>query len=184
MVLKVKRFSGAPDFEELPVAKLTRFPRELREYKPYSQVRACFDGEGALHLQLLGFEAQPLPESTLEAVFRFPGSEEALCLSLNALGEFSVRVGEEDLSTRSTGHYFAGEDLQGVYWGGNLCFPAQLLGRYFPGFTPLAGSRFSGNFYKLCENPQRPHYGSFFPADFSLPRQAPKNLGEFVVIDY
>ena len=184
MVLKVRRFAQAPDFEELPVAKLTRFPLEPREYKPYSQVRVCFDGAGALHLQLLSFEAKPLPESTMEAVFRFPGGQQALVLALNALGEFSVRVGQEEFTTRSAGHYFTGEDLQGIYWGGNLCFPGNLLARAFPGFAPLPGSRFQGNFYKFCQAPQRPHWGSFFPADFSLPRTAAENLGELVVIDY
>ena len=184
MVLKVRRFSGMPDFEELPVAKLTRFPLEPREYKPYSQVRICFDGEGALHVQLLSFEAHPLPESAMEAIFRFPGSQDFLSFSLNSLGEFSIRTGDADFTTRSSGHYIPGEDLQGIYWGGNLCFPGKLLERQFPGFAPLPGSRFSGNFYKVCDAPQRPHWGSFFPADFSHARTEAANLGEMVVIDY
>ena len=46
------------------------------------------------------------------------------------------------------------------------------------------GAAFSGNLYKLCEDPRRPHYGCYYPADFQLPPDAPENLGGFTVIDY
>ena len=70
MAFKVRLFHGSPDYESLHVAKLTCFPLERRDYKPYSQARVCFAPDG-LHLQLLAFEAEPLPESSMMAFFSF-----------------------------------------------------------------------------------------------------------------
>ena len=181
-VLKVRRLEGSPDFEALPVAKLTCFPLEPRDYKPYSQARICFDLTGNLHLQLLSFEAAPLPESCMTAVLRASEQDPPLFCCLNALGEFSVRSPQE--AHLASAHYFTGEDLQGVFWGGNLSVPASLLADLWPAFQPLPGTTFWGNFYKLCSNPQRPHSGCYYPADFSLPLEDMSNLGDFQIIDY
>ncbi len=184
MAFKVRLFPGAPDFETLHVAKLTCFPLETRDYRPYSQVRICFAADG-LHLQLLSFESKPLPNSRMEAVLQFTGGDPPILLSLQADGACSAAVGSasEPLEGVSV-HLFEGEDLQGVYWGGNIIVPTCLLNRYVSGFSARPGVTFRGNFYKTCENSRRPHYGCFFPADFSLSREDPRNFGEFVVIDY
>lgn len=81
-------------------------------------------------------------------------------------------------------HMFTGEDLQGVFWGGNLFLSAAVMKTYYPRFSPVKGTAFTGNLYKLCEGPEKPHSGCFYPADFAKPLDAPENLGEFVVIDY
>lgn len=182
MPFKVKLFSGAPDYEALHVAKITDFPLEKRDYKPYSQVRVCFAEGGGLHLQFLSFESSPLPESCMKSVFELQSGAAPLELSLNAIGEFSVRHGGS--TVEAVAHLFNGEDLQGVFWGGNLSVGAETLGALFPDFHAVAGVSFRGNLYKLCENPARPHYGCYYPADFSLPLADPKNLGDFLTIDY
>ncbi|MCI8650375.1 MAG: hypothetical protein HFG20_09690 [Anaerotruncus sp.] len=184
MAFKVKLFSGAPDFEALHVAKITNFPLEPRDYKPYSQARICFAGDG-LHLQLLAFEATPLPLSLMRVELRFPDCPNPLSVILRADGNYSVcRVWAKDVSELSVLHAFTGEDLQGVYWGGNILVSNQLLGEYFSSFEPRPGKTFSGNFYKICVDPKREHYGSYFPADFQKTADHPDNLGEFVIIDY
>lgn len=182
MSFKVRLFSGAPDFETLHVAKLRDYPLEPRDYKPYAQARICFAADG-LHIQLLSFEAEPLPQSEVRTVLAFLPDSQPLVISLRADGAFSAQCGGADLSAAGTAsvHTFQGEDLQGVYWGGNIRVDPAV---YAGGFTPCKHAAFSGNFYKLCENPARPHYGSFYPADFSQPLESPANLGPFVVIDY
>ena len=56
------------DWETVYAAKLTCFPFERRDYKPFAQGRLCLCPEG-LHVQLISFEVKPLaagsvPESS------------------------------------------------------------------------------------------------------------------------
>lgn len=185
MAFKVRRFPGAPDFETLHVAKITEYPLEKRDYKPYAQARICFAGDG-MHLQLLAFEAEPLPESKICAVLKLTPNA-PLVVALSADGSFSVYLGEDSqlaLESRVTRHTFTGEDLQGVFWGGNFFVPQDVLGEYFSEFEPLPGAAFSGNFYKLCENTAKPHSGGYYRADYGKPLDAAENLGDFIIIDY
>lgn len=187
MAFKVKRFEGTPDFEMLEAAKLFHFPLEERDYKPYSQARVCFSPKG-LHVQFHSFESAPLPASAMEAVFVFAGNERSLLVTLRLMKNGENRAfyrlegtQEEDTFTNVYIHPFDGEDLQGVFWGGNIQVD---LSQVFPAFEPNPGTRFLGNFYKICEDPARAHYGSFYPADFAKPRSARENLGDFSVIDF
>lgn len=180
MAFKVCRFSGAPDFETLHAAKLTDFPLERRDYKPFSQARICFSAEG-LHVQFHCFEAESLPQSAIRAFLRLPAAE-LVEFTLYADGQYRILLRGESLP-EGVLLPFSGEDLQGVYWGGTFTLPMEVLETRL-GYTPKAGDSFTGNFYKLCEAREKPHYGSFFPADFSRPLDAPENMGGFLVIDY
>ena len=182
MAFKVRLFHSSPDYESLHVAKLTCFPLERRDYKPYSQARVCFAPDG-LHLQLLAFEAEPLPESSMMAFFSFAEKVPPLALSLSANGRFSASLACTVTPVEAAVHTFTGEDLQGVYWGGNIQIPQKVLTGVY-GFEAVPGAIFAGNLYKLCENPARTHYGCFYPADFNRALHDPRNLGEFDVIDY
>ena len=128
MAFKVRLFHGSPDYESLHVAKLTCFPLERRDYKPYSQARVCFAPDG-LHLQLLAFEAEPLPESSMMAFFSFAEKVPPLALSLSANGRFSASLACTVTPVEAAVHTFTGEDLQGVYWGGNIQIPQKVLTR-------------------------------------------------------
>lgn len=177
MAFKVFRFSGAPDYETLQAAKLTNFPLEERDYKPFSQARICLSATG-LHVQFHCFEAESLPSSCVRAVLR-PAPERLLELSLFAGGQYEVKMDGAPLPGASL-QPFTGEDLQGVYWGGTFT----ILPDHLTGCLPQTGDVFRGNFYKLCEDPAKPHYGSFFTANFEKPLDVQENLGEFLVIDF
>lgn len=188
MAFKVKLFQDGVDYESLHVAKLTDFPLEKRDYKPYSQARICFASDG-MHLQLLAFEAAPLTESRMTAVFNLTPLYKTGCISteLYANGRFSAKFFSNtggSLIEGATVHTFNGEDLQGVYWGGNIFLPHRSLKILFPNLVVAKGQMFTGNLYKLCEHSARPHFGSYYPADFNLPLTDEKNFGEFVIIDY
>ena len=149
MSFKVRLFLGAPDFETLHVAKLREYPLEPRDYKPYAQARICFAADG-LHVQLLSFESKPLPQSEVRVVLALTPGAPPLIISLRADGVFGARRGEADLSdsSRAFVHPFQGEDLQGVYWGGNIRVEPAV---YAGDFVPHKDAAFFGNFYKLCE---------------------------------
>lgn len=180
MAFKVCRFSGAPDFETLQAAKLTDFPLEKRDYKPFSQARICFSAEG-FHVQFHCFEAESLPQSAIHAFLRLPVNA-LVELTLYADGRYEILLDGESLP-EGVLQPFTGEDLQGVYWGGTFTVPMEALERRL-GYTPGAGDSFTGNFYKVCRAREKPHYGSFFPADFEKPLDAPENMGTFLVVNY
>ena len=186
MAFLVKIFPASPDFESLHVAKLTCFPLEKRDYKPYSQARICFAGDG-LHLQFVSFEATPLDDSFMKGIFSLTPGRPLLSLSLYANQKAQVALEEETHSTSLTNfmtHFFTGEDLQGVYWGGNLFVPNGVLAENFPDFSVKPKAVFQGNFYKICENPGRPHYGCYYSTDFSKWLGHPENLGAFQLMDF
>ncbi len=180
MAFKTCLFPGPPDFETLHAAKLTEFPLEKWDYKPFSQGRICFAPDG-LHVQFHCFEAISQPESEIRGVLRFT-PDSLLTLSLYADGRFQVMANGINVPEGEL-HPFSGEDLQGVYWGGSFFVPASFLKSCF-GFQAEVGGAFTGNFYKLCEAPEKPHYGSFYPADFTKPLDVPENLGDFIIISY
>lgn len=188
MAFKVKLFQDGVDYESLHVAKLTNFPLEKRDYKPYSQARISFARDG-MHLQLLAFEASPLKESRMTAIFNLTPLYETgfVMVELYADGRFSAKfisnTGGSLIESASV-HTFTGEDLQGVYWGGNVILPLQALKALFPNLVVARGQMFTGNLYKICDNSARSHFGCYYPADFSLPLTDETNFGEFIMIDY
>lgn len=187
MAFKVRMFGETPDFESLHAAKLTNFPLEKRDYKPFSQARICFSHQG-LHVQFHSFEAVSLPDSRMDAVLCLTKDHAPVRLTLFADGRYQLVQCIPDGSERELEdgilQPFTGEDLQGVYWGGTFTLPQKLLTDCFGEFAPVRDFSFEGNFYKRCEDTRKPHYGSFYPADFSKSLTDPENLGSFVVIDY
>lgn len=185
MAFKVKLFHNAPDFEALQVAKLDYYIPDHASYRPFSQAHVCFSPQG-LHVQLLSFETFSPPESLIQATLCFPGQRGGVfTLQLFADGRYDVQFAAtgaaESVSVAETAlHPITGEDLQGVFWGGLFTLP---LDRYVD-FAPKPDAVFTGNFYKLCDDPARAHRCSFYPADFKKPLSAPENLGDFTIIDY
>lgn len=180
MLFKVCSFPGVPDFETLHAAKLIEFPLEQRDYKPFSQARICFSEEG-LHVQMHCFESESLAQSAIHAYLQWT-PQLLVQLSIFAGGESLLLANGEPIQQ---GQFvpFTGEDLQGVYWGGTFTVPTHFFEERL-GHYPGVGETFRGNFYKVCDAPEKPHYGSFFPADFSKGVDAPENFGEFLLIAY
>ena len=57
----------APRFDVLPTYKITCYPLEKRDYKPFAQGQLCLT-PGQLCIRLWAFEARPRPQSMLECV--------------------------------------------------------------------------------------------------------------------
>jgi len=194
MPFKVSKISGLPQFDSLPIAKVTRYPLEKRDYKPYAQCILCV-GESALTLRMWAFEVSPSEDSSLRCVLYLykQDPERAVCMDVYSRGHIRVALlrageaGEEPIQLESesyTAAPFGGEDLQGVYWGSTLTVPLEAL-RAMGG--PLAletGDSFPGNFYKLCTQQPFVHSGSCFPADFAANPYTKDNMGDFQVVPY
>lgn len=190
MTYKICKIKGVPQFDSLPIAKITTYPLEQRDYKPYAQCILCV-GEDALSLRMWAFEVSPLPDSSLRAVlylFR-DKPDTALCVDLFSdgvvraclLSEGEVLEGTEmDAVLRP----FGGEDLQGVYWGATVQLKLDALQAAGGALLLEPGDQPQGNFFKLCDQKPFVHYGCCFPADFSRNPYTIENMGAFMVVGY
>jgi hypothetical protein len=181
---------GGQGLEALPVAKIVSYPLEDRDYRPFAQNIICLDGD-SLILRMWAFEVSPPLGSELRALI-FPFAEDS---GLGLLARFvmdgddagpahSVElIGSESGAVEAEYHSRGGEDLQGIYWGGELRIPLAELERRGGRTLTRPGDRFKGNFYKLCDLEGRVQRGSFFPADWSGPYN-PESMGCFAVVSF
>lgn len=63
------RLKTRPQFDTLPVMKVTRYPLEPRDYKPFAQGMLAVDPQ-RLYVRLWAFETPPEPESRILCVLR------------------------------------------------------------------------------------------------------------------
>lgn len=165
------RLKSRPQFDTLPVMKVTRYPLEPRDYKPFAQGILAVDSQ-RLYIRLWAFETPPEPESRILCVLRdqkelvVEAGPEALTLTLDGQPAEALLA-----------HPFTGEDLQGKYWGWLAELPADLLGELTP------GRQLRGNLYKRSDG-KRPHTGSFYPMENPLEPLSRENDGIFAVCDF
>lgn len=177
---------AAPSYDTLPVYKITCYPYEKRDYRPYAQARACLT-PAQLVVQMWAFEAHPRPGSSLEAVFAAPGGDSALVLWVRADGAYGCTLrapGGQRRGLDCVARTLEGEDLQGVYWGIEIALDRNLAARELG--RPLEeGGTLLGNFYKLSDDPDKPHRGSMAPADLTGERlYQPDALTPFAIVRY
>lgn len=180
---QLSRTQEPPVFDSLPVAKITDYPLEPKDYKPFAQSILCVGGD-RLFLRMWAFEVSPMAGSALEAaLYLFPerpdtalsfrlehGSGDVVAVSVNLLENGAAK--ELDASRKKALSDTVecvphnGEDLQGIYWGMTVSVPLSTL-ELLGGVAALkSGDAFPGNFYKLCAGERFAHQGSCFPADF------------------
>ena len=158
----------SPTFDSLPTYKITCYPLEKRDYKPFAQAQVCLTPV-SLVLRLWAFEAHPRPSSRVEAAFTARHSPGLLSVAAWADGRWSclLRTPGGDRPLDAIAHAMAGEDLQGVYWGAQVDIPRRLAEEALGTGELAPGSVLLGNFYKRSRDPQKPHDGSCWPADFA-----------------
>ena len=175
----------SPKFDSIPTYKITDYPLEKRDYKPFAQAQVCLTPT-QLILRLWAFEAHPKPLSTVEGVFTTRQSEAVLWVSAWADGRWrcALRTPGGEKPIDAIAHAMAGEDLQGEYWGTSVAIRRSLVEEALR--VALApGSTLLGNFYKRSRDPQKPHHGSCWPADFAGGREyALTSLVPFAVVRY
>ena len=175
----------APRFDVLPTYKITCYPLEKRDYKPFAQGQLCLT-PGQLCIRLWAFEARPRPQSMLECVLTTRQSQGMFRLAAWAEGRWSCRVdtpaGERPLD--AIAHTLAGDDFQGEYWGISAASPRRPVEEAL-GLLLEPGAVVLGNLYKRSRDREKPHDGSCWPADFAGGREyALPSLVPFTVTDY
>ena len=189
MPFKVFHLSSLSELDTLPVAVIKHYPLEKRDYKPYAQCNICLDNL-SLFVRMWAFELSPPQGSELRGMFYLFREQQrlAIVLSLRPDGSCAFSLYEEGGQERKVNppqgfalQPHSGEDLQGVYWGGLAALPLDWLESLGGPLFFEGGTKFYGNFFKLCPGPDMAHSGSFFPADFACRPYTGDNMGEFVV---
>ena len=175
-----------PRFDSLPAWKITHYPLEKRAYKPFAQARVTLTPSRFI-LRLWAFEAEPRPLSRLEGVFAARQGATLLTVEALAGGDWSCTAkgpeGERPLDAIL--HPLAGEDLQGIFWGVEAEIPRQAAERALGCGSLVPGSVLLGNFFKRSRDPEKPHDGSVWPADFAAGREyALSSLAPFRVVPW
>lgn len=189
MAYPISLVHGAPRFQTLPVLKITDYPLEQREYRPFVQARLCAN-EDTFFVRMWAFEAEVLPESRLTAQFDFAADgQRYIELWMDSAGGHgaALRDGQgamlrplEDVRFAD----FCGEDLQGIYWGGTAELPRGMLEALFPMTKLQKGVILKGNLLKLCENEARVHFGCLFPAGGPADAAGTARFGAFELVGY
>lgn len=205
MRFKISRIKGAPVWDSLPVAVLTKYPWTNDAYRPFTQAQLCIVNGEDLIVRLWAFENDPVvspdkaqdffSQSCISFFFTPPGAGDAryLALSLSAGGEVLACVCEDGAVRPLSDYYaeepcadmFAGENLQGEFWGGQIALPAALFKAVFgvKGFEK--GHTIKGNLYKTCGTPPYVHFGCYFDIRLPAPEMyAPAFFGSFEIVDY
>lgn len=188
MSFKISALDDLSGADSLMVAKITDYPTEKAEYKPFAQARLCVLPHG-LAVQLWAFEANPAPESSLRALLCSPDGP-LVSAQLWSTGRLEVLCGPDaqhlsPLPALCTLFPLWGEDLQGRYWGGSLVLDRAMLEELWGKDCLQPGSLLKGNLYKLSTNGQKPHMGSLFPADFAGgDPYGPASFGTFDLVSY
>lgn len=189
MAYPIRMIEGAPEFKTLPLFKITHYPQEPREYRPFAQARLCCS-ETAFFVRMWAFEVLVLPESRLAARLDFSGrGERYIDLWMDGVKGHAatLRDGQGNLIRPLEGVSFSdfcGEDLQGIYWGGTAQLPLPLIEEFFPMTKLQKGAILKGNLLKLCENSEQPHFGCLFPAASPEEALLAGSFGEFTLVGY
>ena len=189
----ISMITGEPIWNSLPAAKIINYPLEKADYKPYAQARACVSND-VFYLQLLAFEVAPEEASVVGAAIapfaEEDGGKRYFWLSTDRCGNLACKFidettgNETDISKNVALRIYTGEDEQGVYWCSGFTLPLSCVEKFFGKSYFEPGHVMKGNFYKLCDG-KRPHYGSFFPADFTdINPLGSKFFGEFELVLY
>lgn len=161
MTVKIGLAASLPAWDSLYAAKITHYPLEKADYKPYAQARCCIvDGDiPGIGFQLLAFEAEPPADSRISFILEAGG--EWLAGSVGAHGDIAAARSGGEISVPA--EIFRGGDQQGVFWGTELFFPAGAI----PFWDKIGSAELTGNFFKTARRSERPHFGSLFSCDFS-----------------
>ena len=158
----------------LPVMKIVKYPAAQGGFKPFAQSQICYkDGEGLL-IKMWAFEVAPLSlinkeifnDSLLMTVIgnKLDDSFKGISLSFNKNGNYYIenyfKGSSEIILDDININIFTGEDLQGIYWGGEFIINNYILNKYLD--LKISNKEdFYINFIKCCYDKNYFHCGGF-----------------------
>ena len=168
MNFKVCMFDQMPPWDSLPVAKLSYFPDSTDiNQNIFGQGRLCYVAGTGLVVRLWLFEAPPYHKDSL-LTLTFVGANgplQVFFMQGEQAAYFSSEADRGSLVVDS----FAGEDLQGEYWGGQFVLDDYFLQKQL-GKGQIA--------------PNKIIRGNLMSRAYTVGRLFPDEYGEFLLVNY
>lgn len=121
-VYTIPRFNGEPQFDRIPVWKLTCDRQTPPNDRIFAQAQLCRNDE-RLFIRIWTFEPSPSPDVLLSCLIS--RRNHLVAATVSAGGDFALVADGEKRDTRSEAYLFTGEDLQGVYTGAVMSVPLE-----------------------------------------------------------
>lgn len=173
MSFKISVFEKMQEWDMISVAKLTQYPLEKADYKPFVQIRcSAVDGaekDSGIGFKFTVFEAKRERTSRVSAHFAGIKDNEGKYFTVTAGAVGGVCAVNEQGVIEVRAREFEGEDLQGVYWG----FEVFVEKKDISFWEDVIAGEIRGNYYKTSRKGVRDHFGSFYPCDFSEMAKSP-----------
>ncbi len=191
MTGKVSRVYKKIPLSSLGIFKVTEYPFEHRDFKPFALARLCVLDDEFLVARLWSFEVSPKAEVTQKSEdilkdsvlnFAVGSKEKFLVFTFNNKGVVMVQNEQKEMLDGEVihNHFFTGEDLQGIYWGAELKIPLEFIKTHTD--VDLNDGVFEGNIFKTSFG-NAPHFGGFFPVK-AKDLFSPANFGTFEITEY
>lgn len=196
MPFKISLVGERFSFESLAVAKITNYPFEKRDFKPFAQARICISGKKRLFVRMWAFECKPVADITQPApemvsedsilCFQLGNEQKYLSVSANANGVLYPELVSENGKTPLDPSLFeqssfTGEDLQGEYWGMQFSCDIDMLDSILG--IDILQAPLKGNIYKACFNKRSEHIGALFDAKKNTVYNT-DCFGDFIITNY
>lgn len=161
-------------WDRLPVFKIIKYTFEHKAFKPFAQVRLCYQPDRGLLIRMWAFEVDPLckvilnhdvnifNDSVLSVVLGNKYNQYVI-ITFNKRGCYFIKYyNDRDIAVKEKLEIncFEGEDLQGIYWGGDLLISDLFLRKYL-NFRVNSEDKLYVNFIKSCYDKNYYHCGGF-----------------------
>ena len=160
----IKIVDGEPNFDSLPVLKLTCNTDVPINERIFAQAKVGLCDSG-LFVRMWAFENDPPPESCLE--LHLLGPDGGIKLSAWPDKRFEALCGGKPAAV--TAYTIAGEDLQGEYWGMGFLLDRKVFTKALALTEPVDDTIILGNVVKT-----NPHKSAVYPdgdGEFHLSRR-------------
>lgn len=197
MTFKIRSVGEHFSLDSLAVAKITNYPFEKRDYKPFAQARLCLSDRKRLIVRMWAFEVSPKADVTQPCedmmkedsflCFQLSMKKNYLSVCANAAGVLYAELVHADGthtpldSSLFSQSPFTGEDLQGEYWGMQFSVDVNYVNEWLDG--DLCKEPLHGNLYKACFDPKHRHIGALFELHRATIYD-PEAFGDFEITDY
>ena len=168
-------------WDRLPIYKIVKYLFKQGSFKPFAQARICYILNRGFKVRLWSFEVNPpcevfqngsldiLNDSVLSIICNFDPkqADNIIIITCNRNGKYLIRKDDKIEDHELNISCFAGEDLQGIYWGIEFLIAENFLKSILNNFELnfKKGSNIKLNFLKSCNKKDYYHCGGFVDID-------------------
>lgn len=184
------------DWSKVNIAKIDKYLWR-DDYKPEAFAQLCVVPEEGLHLKMACRENNPKAiytefyeevwlDSAMEFFFGFKNPGDYINCEMNSLGNSLIGVGPGRGGRKRIDEYCAVPEIKAEkkdgWWSVETLFDMKMLTAVFGEISLDEGTEFFGNFFKVGEHTDHPHYGMWSEIKWDKPDfHRPEFFGKFII---